>query len=104
EAVHAVVTDQQHVESGAAAHRGHVQHVAGVVEHMRNHSGDVLDVPIGDTSSTSPEWLRMCSAIMCSREWTASESRCSVLGWVKRTSNLVSTSPPGSSWRSAMRR
>src|SRR5699024_73199 len=60
--------------------------------------------PIGETSRTSSEWLRMCSAIMCSSEWTVSDSRCSVLGWVKRTSSFVSTSTPGSSLRSAMRR
>ena len=48
-------------------------------------------------------WLRMSSALRCSMECTASISRWVRLGWQKRTSYLTSTSPPGSSLRSATR-
>ena len=48
-------------------------------------------------------WLRMSSAVRCSMECTAFISRCSRLGWQKRTSYLMSVSPPGRVLRSATR-
>src|SRR5690625_532836 len=58
---------------------------------------------MGEMSMTASVWLRMCSAMRCSREWTTGISRCPTLGWAKRMSNLVSVSPPGSVLVSATR-